>query len=54
MNYLVCMLILALLMFVFLRILAIFQRGEWPSEQVSSVEGALRELIVGRRPRRNP
>jgi hypothetical protein len=48
MNYLVCMLIIAVAMAFFLRILIIFERGNWPSEDVCTVEGALRELFLGR------
>jgi hypothetical protein len=49
MNYLIGMILVLVAMGFFLRILSIFQRGYWPSENVSSSIGALRELLLGRR-----
>ena len=49
MNYLIGMILVLVTMAFFLRILSIFQRGQWPSEDVSNFAGALRELLLGRR-----
>ena len=49
MNYLVCMLILALAICLFLRVVALLERGVWPSEEASTARAALRELLLGRR-----
>lgn len=49
MNYLLCMLLIGIAVLFFLRIVAIFERGAWPSEQARSMGDALRELILGRR-----
>jgi 4-amino-4-deoxy-L-arabinose transferase-like glycosyltransferase len=42
------MVIIAAAMGFFLRVLGIFQRGIWPSANVTTVEEALRELFIGR------
>lgn len=49
MNYLVCMLLIALTMLFFMRVLAMFERGIWPSDDARSMSDAVRELILGRR-----
>ena len=49
MNYLIGMILVLVAMGFFLRILSIFQRGHWPSEDVNTLIGAVRELLVGRR-----
>ncbi len=49
MNYLVCMLLIALAMLFFLRVLTKFERGLWPSDNARSMSDAVRELIVGSR-----
>ncbi|MCY3023310.1 MAG: hypothetical protein NTW87_30395 [Planctomycetota bacterium] len=49
MSYLVGMLLVIVTMAIFLRILSVFERGEWPSEGARTPGKALRELILGRR-----
>ncbi len=49
MNYLVCMLLIGLAMLFFLRVLTMFERGIWPSNDARSMGDAVRELIIGRR-----
>jgi hypothetical protein len=49
MNYLIGMIVVLVAMGFFLRVLSIFQRGQWPSENVSNFAGALWELMLGRR-----
>jgi len=49
MNYLLCMLLIGITMAFFLRVLSLFERGAWPSEEAHSFGNALRELILGRR-----
>lgn len=49
MNYLLCMLLIAVAMSFFLRILTIFERGAWPSNEARTMGDAVRELILGRR-----
>ena len=49
MNYLACMVLLTVVIAIFLRILAVFERGNWPSENVSTLQAAVRELFWGRR-----
>ena len=49
MNYLVCMLLIAIAMLFFLRVLTLFERGVWPSDDARSMRDAVRELILGRR-----
>ena len=49
MNYLLCMLLIGMTMAFFLRVLSLFERGTWPSDDARSFGGALRELILGQR-----
>ena len=49
MNYLVCMLILAMAICLFLRVVSLLERGDWPSEEALTTRAALRELLLGRR-----
>jgi hypothetical protein len=49
MNYLLSMILISVAMAFFLRVLAVFERGAWPSDDARSFSGALREWIVGNR-----
>jgi hypothetical protein len=49
MNYLVGMLLIAFAMLFFLRVLNLFERGIWPSDEARSMSDAVRELLLGRR-----
>lgn len=42
------LLIVGVLTFVFVRIMTIFETRNWPSEKVSTLSGAVRELILRR------
>ncbi len=50
MNHLVYMILLAVMMVFFLRIVMICERGEWPSDGTNTLGAALRELLTRRRP----
>lgn len=49
MNYLLSMILIGATMAFFLRVLAVFERGAWPSDEAHSFTGALREWILGNR-----
>jgi hypothetical protein len=49
MNYLVCMLLIGIVIAGFMYVLAKMERGHFPSEQTTSIEAVLKELLLGRR-----
>jgi hypothetical protein len=49
MNYLVCMLMIALILGLFLLIVARIESGRWATEEFTGPHSILRELLLGRR-----
>jgi len=49
MNYLVCMLMIALVVGLFLLIIARVESGRWATEEFTGPHSILRELLVSRR-----
>jgi hypothetical protein len=46
MNDLECMLLIGVLTFLFVRVMDIFETRRWPSENVTTLFGAIRELFI--------